>query len=298
MRRAEPTRSPSAIAIHAGRAMTVRLLLAAVVVGFPCRVIVAQEKDRDETQRIDPPSVPDDSGKRPDLAAVARHAVVRTNEFRKKEGRPPVAVEAKLQTTAKAFSDYMAEHDKYGHKADDRQPHERAKAHGYDYCIVTENIAHAFDSRGFEVDRLAAVFVEGWQQSPGHRRNMLDPDVTQTAVAVARSERTGRYYAVQLFGRPKSAAIEFRVANESGETVRYQLAHQTFDLEPRSLRTHAVCRPPEVTFVWPDENKQTLKPAAGARLVVVKTDAGFAVRTEPAERPKENKAAGCQSMMR
>jgi uncharacterized protein YkwD len=43
--------------------------------------------------------------------------------------------------------------------------------------------------------------VEGWKRSPGHRRNLLAREATQTGVAVARSDQ-GYYYAVQLFGRP------------------------------------------------------------------------------------------------
>ncbi len=35
------------------------------------------------------------------------------------------------------------------------------------------------------------------------RKNMLAPEVTETGVAVARSGKTGRYYAVQMFGRPR-----------------------------------------------------------------------------------------------
>lgn len=52
---------------------------------------------------------------------------------------------------------------------------------------------------------LASRYFEGWKKSPGHRRNMLEASVTDTAVAVARSARTGRYYAVQLFGRTAAA---------------------------------------------------------------------------------------------
>ena len=86
--------------------------------------------------------------------------------------------------TAQAFADYMARTDRYGHTADGNQPSDRAKARGYDYCIVLENIAYAFNSEGFTGEKLAGQFVTGWQNSPGHRRNMLDPDVTETGVAV------------------------------------------------------------------------------------------------------------------
>ena len=44
---------------------------------------------------------------------------------------------------------------------------------------------------------------------------MLDADATETGISVARSEHTGYYYAVQMFGRPKSDAIEFQISNRS-----------------------------------------------------------------------------------
>ena len=45
--------------------------------------------------------------------------------------------------------------------------------------------------------------VEGWERSAAHRKNMLDRDATEIGVAVAHSPRTGRYYGVQVFGRPR-----------------------------------------------------------------------------------------------
>ena len=79
---------------------------------------------------------------------------------------------------------------------------ERARRHGYAWCFIAENIAYQYDSRGFATESLAHGIVEGWKKSAGHRRNLLAREATHTGVAVARSEKTGYYYAVQLFGRP------------------------------------------------------------------------------------------------
>ncbi|MBN9119626.1 MAG: CAP domain-containing protein, partial [Planctomycetes bacterium] len=207
--------------------------------------------------------------------------VDRTNAFRKGEGRAPVATNADLAAAARYFADYMAANDEYGHTADGKGPGDRAKAHGYEYCIVLENIAYAFDSRGFDTGPLADEFFNGWKASPGHRKNMLDPDVTETAVAVARSAKTGYYYAVQMFGRPRSLAIEFKIENRSGEPVRYAVGGRTFELPPRVTRTHTRCRPAEVTFRWPGKEAGTaVKPANGDRFAVTKDGAAFAVKKE------------------
>jgi len=218
-----------------------------------------------------------------DLEQVARQIVDRTNAFRKDEGRRPVAVNAQLAETARSFAGYMARTDKYGHTADGHSPAERARQHDYDYCIVLENIAYQFRSTAFTTEELARGFFEGWKSSPGHRRNMLDPDVTETGVAVARSEETGYYYAVLMFGRPKSQAVEYRVANRTGADVRYRIGERTLTLQPQYTRTHIACRPDEVTFLLPDgkeQKEQKVRPKRGDRFVITKGDEGYQVRKE------------------
>src|SRR5689334_15910645 len=145
--------------------------------------------------------------KNPDLDRAARQVIDQTNQFRRAEKRGDVTINAKLMATARYFADFMARTDKYGHEADGSDPAGRAKKHGYDYCLIAENIAYVFSSEGFTTEELAKQFVEGWKNSPPHRKNMLDPDVTETGVAIARSTTSGKYYAVQMFGRPKSMTI-------------------------------------------------------------------------------------------
>jgi uncharacterized protein YkwD len=219
----------------------------------------------------------------PDLERVTQQIIEQTNQFRRAEGRGSVAVNAKLAATARDFAAFMARTDMYGHEADGRQPADRAKKHGYDYCLVAENIAYAFRSPGFTTEELAKQFVTGWQNSPGHRKNMLDPDVTETAVVIARSETTGYYYAVQLFGRPRSASIEFRIINRAGVAVRYAVEDRDYDLPPNVTMTHQLCRPEVVTFRWPSATDApaapTVRPTAGDQYTVVRgAGGGFEVK--------------------
>jgi uncharacterized protein YkwD len=208
-------------------------------------------------------------GADPDLDAAARQIVERTNQFRKDQQRPPVTVNPQLTATARDFAAWMASTDFYGHEADGRQPWDRAKAHGYDYCEVAENIAYAWRTNGFSTEELVTQFVEGWEKSPGHRKNMLDPDVTETGVAIARSADTGLYYAVQLFGRPKSLRIQFRVTNRAGAAVKYKIADKTYELPPRVVMTHELCRPSEVTLLAADgATVATTRPANGDKFAV------------------------------
>lgn len=140
----------------------------------------------------------------PDLARVERRLIEGTNTFRRDAGLGPVGVDPALERAARGLARHMARTDEFGHEADGRKASERARASGYDYCRLAENIAYQYSSADFSVAELVRRNLEGWKASPGHRRNLLEPQVLDTGVAVERSARTGRYYAVQMFGRTAS----------------------------------------------------------------------------------------------
>ena len=216
------------------------------------------------------------TAKTPDLEQIPHRIVRYTNELRTAHGLRPTAVSEPLSRAAGYFADYMARNDRISHNADGSTPQARAKQHGYDFCMVAENIAYQFHSAGFETEALAQRLVEGWEKSPGHRRNMLDPDATETGAAVARSRATGRYYAVQMFGRPHSAMYAFHVANESGIAVRYQLDGKDFDLPPRVTRTHEQCRAVRLVLHGVGKEAQAgIQPGAGDRFAVVRDRQGL-----------------------
>lgn len=230
--------------------------------GFFCISLVptllpvsAQSVERDETVLVEP-MIPDAASERvtDDEATVqletAEKLLVRqTNKFRQSKGLERLTTDKQLAAAAEEFASYMARTDRYGHNADGRRPAQRARAAGYDLCIVAENIAYKFDSTGYQTEPLATRFVKGWKESPGHRENMLRPHVTQTGVAVARSDESGVYYAVQLFGRPRSAAIKFQIDNEADEIARYAIGNDLFTLPPRYRRTHRLCIPQKLQLL-------------------------------------------------
>jgi uncharacterized protein YkwD len=245
-----------------------------------------QVVEEEDAERVEFAAKPKARGPDIDTSQVAKMIVNRTIVFRQEQGRERVRSDPELTETARYFANYMAEADKYGHTADGNRPAERAEQHGYAYCIILENIAYQYSSAGFAAEELARRFFEGWKGSPGHRKNMLDPDVTETGVAVAQSPDTGYYYAVQMFGRPKSQAIEFKVANESDAAVEYRIGERTFPLSPRSTRTHLRCRPAELTFQLPDGKPdakgetKTVQPGTGDRFVVVGDKGAYRVKKD------------------
>lgn len=248
-----------------------------------------QEVQEPEVEIVDarPYRAPDE--KVPDLAATTRALVERTNAFREHEKRSRLAINPKLAETARDFADYMARTGRYGHAADGADPGGRAVGHAYKFGLISENIAYAFNSAGFSAESLSGRLIGEWGNSPGHRRNMLDPDVTETGTAVARSDKTGHYFAVQLFARPESLNIRVEIANRSDTAVAYRLGDQKFDLPPRSTRIHEQGRPAELIVELPTRGEpliRSFKIDGESRFVIV--DGGGGTPRIQAEQPDSN----------
>jgi uncharacterized protein YkwD len=214
----------------------------------------------------------------PDLADVARRIAALTNEFRGEEGRAQVAASAQLTAAARYFAEYLGQAGEFSHEADGSTPIARAGQHGYDSSCVWENIAERYSSSAPTPGELARAFVEGWKQSPRHRQIMLEADATETGMAVAPG-KDGHYYAVQMFGRPASQVIEFRIINRTSSAMSYRLGITTYPLEPMETRTHKQCRTEELVFNLPRQARSAaFQPKRGDRFRVVRLDSGkFAV---------------------
>lgn len=104
---------------------------------------------------------------------------------------------------------------------------------------------------------------------------MLDADATEIGVAFARSDKSGRFYAVQMFGRPKSKQIEFRIANASTSAVGYELDGKSYALPPRATRIHQQCRAARLVVRLPDQQRaMTVQPENGERFAIERAASG------------------------
>ena len=71
---------------------------------------------------------------------------------------------------------------------------DRARYAGYPFWRIAENVAVGFPN--------AQTVVDGWMASKGHRANILDRDVVETGIGIARSSGGVLYYC-QVFGRQR-----------------------------------------------------------------------------------------------
>jgi hypothetical protein len=179
----------------------------------------------------------------PDLPLVETAIVELTNLFRRESNLGELRRNATLDEAARAFARYLARTGQFSHTADGRRPADRTQSAGYKHCRVSENLALNVDSRGFRARALARHAIEGWKNSPPHRRAMVDPLVTEIGVGVAKAADEHRYLSVQLFGRPRALQYRFTIRNTSRRALSYTHAGQDHVVDARTEVQHTACQP-------------------------------------------------------
>ncbi|MGY1763135.1 CAP domain-containing protein [Geodermatophilus sp. SYSU D00779] len=112
------------------------------------------------------------------------------NEARVDAGCGALTADPALAAVARAHSADMRDRDYFSHTSPEGlSPFDRAEQAGVDYSRA-ENIAFG------QAD--AAAVMEAWLESPGHRANILDCELTKLGVGVA--EGPGGPWWTQLFG--------------------------------------------------------------------------------------------------
>jgi uncharacterized protein YkwD len=216
----------------------------------------------------------------PDLPQAELAIVEMTNTFRKEHKLGALKPNAALIAAARAFADYLGRTGKFAHEADGREPHQRAEAQGYRYCLVAENLAFNLDSRGFATSQLARDVVEGWKSSPAHRLNLLEASATEIGVGVARAAgRQPKFISVQLFGRPEALKVSFAIENRTGAAVTYTLGEESETLPARASVNHTSCAAGPLKIDKAGSAARQLEPRDGDTFVLTQ-GAGGAIKVE------------------
>jgi uncharacterized protein YkwD len=112
------------------------------------------------------------------------------NEARADAGCGALTADPALAAVARAHSADMRDRDYFSHTSPEGlSPFDRAEQAGVGYSRA-ENIAFGQSD--------AAAVMEAWLESPGHRQNILDCELTRLGVGVA--EGPGGPWWTQLFG--------------------------------------------------------------------------------------------------
>ncbi|MBN9887676.1 CAP domain-containing protein [Pelagibaca abyssi] len=112
------------------------------------------------------------------------------NDYRAAHGLPRLSRSPRLVAAAKAHASDMARSGTVGHVGSDGSSIlDRVRAQGYDAARVAENAG--WTARGF------ATVLEGWDESPSHRKTLRLREVTEYGIG-----RSGQYW-VLLVARRK-----------------------------------------------------------------------------------------------
>lgn len=118
----------------------------------------------------------------PASAAPASGAVAEVlalvNKERAAVGCPAVTLNAQLTKAAQDHSTDMAQHATMSHTGSDgSDPGQRITAAGYTWSSYGENVAYGYST--------PAQVMDGWMNSPGHRRNILDCSYKEIGIGLA-----------------------------------------------------------------------------------------------------------------
>jgi uncharacterized protein YkwD len=120
-------------------------------------------------------------------------ALAAVNGFRAENGLQPLVLDARLTQAAAVQSKAQAERSWIGHYgADGSTAKDRARRAGFPAKIASENVAAGQKS--------FADAMRFWEQSSGHRTNLLRPNVTAIGVAMAKNQNGRAYWTLVLGG--------------------------------------------------------------------------------------------------
>ncbi len=103
------------------------------------------------------------------------------NGQRRQRGLRPLTLDTRLTVAATVQARDLASRGRLDHRGSDGSTvGDRVARTGYDWSAVAENLAQTRTSSPRAVVTL-------WMNSPGHRRNLLNPQVTQMGLAHVRA---------------------------------------------------------------------------------------------------------------
>lgn len=137
-----------------------------------------------------------------DPEAISQDVFQHVNAERKLRGLRPLIWDDRLAAEARRHTANMVKRWFFGHKDPIRgNVGERLHKAGVLWSKCSENL---YKGQGWEDPAVQADL--GWLSSPGHRRNMLDPEVTHAGTGVA-VRADGTIFIAQVYMAPAERAL-------------------------------------------------------------------------------------------
>ncbi|MGM0867670.1 MAG: CAP domain-containing protein [Bacillota bacterium] len=152
-----------------------------------------QPAQEPNTAQPEPPAEgqPKQDAQASDASGFMKQVVDLTNQERKKNGLGALKMDGELANVAEMKSEDMKENDYFSHTSPTYgSPFEMMENFGVDYSTAAENIAVG--------QKTPESVVNAWMNSPGHRKNILNKQVTHIGVGTAKDPSQGIYW-TQMF---------------------------------------------------------------------------------------------------
>jgi uncharacterized protein YkwD len=123
------------------------------------------------------------------LTIAEQYLLAAANQDRANQGLPPLRLDPVLTQASAFHAREMAEHDAISHQfPNEPELAERGSNAGVHFSRIAENVGEAPTS---------VIIHNLWMHSPGHRANLLDPNVNTIGIAIV--SRDHQLYAVEDF---------------------------------------------------------------------------------------------------
>ena len=144
------------------------------------------------------------------LTIAEQYLFVAANEARANQGLSPLRLDPVLTEASALHAREMANHATISHQFDgEPELATRGANAGAHFSLISENVGEAPSS---------VIIHDLWMHSPGHRANLLDPNVDSIGIAIV--TRDNQLYAVEDF----ASTVKILTLNQQERTVAGVLA--------------------------------------------------------------------------
>jgi uncharacterized protein YkwD len=139
------------------------------------------------------------------LTVAEQYLLAAANEARANQGLSPLRLDPVLTEASALHAREMANHAAISHQFDgEPELATRGANAGAHFSLISENVGEAPSS---------VIIHDLWMHSPGHRANLLDPDVDSIGIAIV--ARNNQLYAVEDF----ASTVKILTLNQQERTV-------------------------------------------------------------------------------
>ena len=161
------------------------------------------------------------------LTVAEQYLLAAANEARANQGLAPVRFDPVLTEASAAHARQMAEHADISHQFNGEPDlAERGASVGAHFSLISENVGEAPSS---------VIIHDLWMHSPGHRANLLDPNIDSIGIAIV--IRDNELYAVEDF----ASTVQTLTLNEQEHTVGTVLAKSGLQVAENTQDARQTC---------------------------------------------------------